>query len=82
MARWARWCFTHRWTVVIGWLLVRHAAVALERTQINPGDKAFYTGKLASARWFCREVLPQVAHAARMVEQSVLDVMEVPEEAF
>jgi len=22
MARWARWCFTHRWTVVIGWLLV------------------------------------------------------------
>ncbi len=68
--------------VVIGWLLVRHAAVALERTQVNPGDKAFYTGKLASARWFCREVLPHVAHAARMVEQSVLDLMEVPEEAF
>jgi hypothetical protein len=68
--------------VVIAWLLVRHAAVALERTKVNPGDKAFYAGKLASARWFCREVLPHIAHAARMVEQSALDLMEVPEEAF
>jgi hypothetical protein len=68
--------------VVIGWLLVRHAAVALERTKVNPGDKAFYAGKLASARWYCREVLPGVSHAARMVEQSALDLMEVPEEAF
>jgi hypothetical protein len=48
----------------------------------NPGDKAFYAGKLASARWFCQEVLPGLAHAARMVERSRLDLMEVPEEAF
>jgi alkylation response protein AidB-like acyl-CoA dehydrogenase len=68
--------------VIIGWLLVRHAAVAMERTQVNPGDKAFYAGKLASARWFCREVLPGISHAARMVERSALDLMEVPEEAF
>jgi alkylation response protein AidB-like acyl-CoA dehydrogenase len=68
--------------VVIGWLLVRHAAVALERTKANPGDKAFYAGKLASARWFCREVLPILSHNARMVEQSSLDLMDVPEEAF
>jgi hypothetical protein len=67
---------------VIGWLLVRHAAVALERTKVNPGDKAFYAGKLASARWFCKEVLPNIAHNARMVEQSALDLMEVPDEAF
>ncbi len=68
--------------LVVGWLLVRHAAVALERMKENPGDKAFYVGKLASARWFCREVLPGLAHAARMVEQGTLDLMEVPEEAF
>jgi hypothetical protein len=68
--------------LVIGWLLVRHAAVALERMKTNPGDKAFYVGKLASARWFCREVLPGLAHAARMVERGTLDLMEVPEEAF
>ncbi|HEX8441436.1 acyl-CoA dehydrogenase [Archangium sp.] len=68
--------------LVVGWLLVRHAGVALERAKENPGDKAFYVGKLASARWFCREVLPGLAHAARMVEQGALDLMEVPEEAF
>jgi Acetyl-CoA dehydrogenase C-terminal like len=68
--------------LVVGWLLVRHAVVALERVKENPGDKAFYAGKLASARWFCHEVLPGLAHAARMVEQSTLDLMEVPEEAF
>jgi hypothetical protein len=68
--------------LVVGWLLVRHAVVALERMKVNPGDKAFYVGKLASARWFCREVLPGLSHAARMVERGTLDLMEVPEEAF
>ena len=68
--------------LVLGWLLVRHAAVALERVKVNPGDKAFYAGKLASARWFCHEVLPGIAHAARMVEHGNLDLMEVPEESF
>ncbi|NMO14557.1 acyl-CoA dehydrogenase [Pyxidicoccus fallax] len=68
--------------LVIGWLLVRHAQVALERMKSNPGDKAFYVGKLASARWYCHEVLPGLAHAARMVEAGNLDLMEVPEESF
>jgi hypothetical protein len=68
--------------LVIGWLLVRHAQVALERMKSNPGDRAFYVGKLASARWYCHEVLPGLAHAARMVEQGNLDLMEVPEESF
>jgi alkylation response protein AidB-like acyl-CoA dehydrogenase len=68
--------------LVIGWLLVRHAQVALERMKSNPGDRAFYAGKLASARWYCHEVLPGLAHAARMVEQGTLDLMDVPEESF
>jgi hypothetical protein len=61
---------------------VRHAQVALERMKSNPGDRAFYAGKLASARWYCHEVLPGLAHAARMVEQGTLDLMDVPEESF
>ncbi|RKH48355.1 acyl-CoA dehydrogenase [Corallococcus llansteffanensis] len=68
--------------VVIGWLLVRHAAVSLDRMKTNPGDKAFYSGKVASARWYCHEVLPGIAHAARMVENGNLDLMDVPEESF
>ncbi len=68
--------------LILGWLLVRHAEVALERMKENPGDKAFYTGKVASARWFCHEVLPGLAHAANRVEHGNLDLMEVPDEAF
>jgi hypothetical protein len=68
--------------LLIGWLLVRHAAVALERVKTNPGDKAFYAGKVASARWYCHEVLPGLSHAARMVADSSLELMDVPVEAF
>ena len=69
--------------LVIGWLLVRHAAVALKRAKANPGD----TGLLRRARsprraGSAREVLPNIAHDARMVEQSRLELMEVPDEAF
>jgi hypothetical protein len=68
--------------LVIGWLLVRHAAVALERRKANAADAAFYEGKVASARFFCAEVLPGLAHAREMVERSDLALMRVPEEAF
>ena len=68
--------------LIVGWLLVRHAAVASERAKENPGDKAFYAGKVASARWFCHEVIPGLAHAARMVERSDLELMNLPDESF
>ena len=53
----------------IGWLLVRHAALALQRlgalpaglgTDSEQGDRAYYRGKVASAWFFCREVLPRL----------------------
>ncbi|MBM7112242.1 acyl-CoA dehydrogenase [Archangium primigenium] len=68
--------------LVVGWLLVRHAGVALERMKENPGDKTFYEGKVASARWFCHEVLPGLEHAARMVERGDLVLMDLPDESF
>jgi alkylation response protein AidB-like acyl-CoA dehydrogenase len=68
--------------LIVGWLLVRHAAVALERVKDNPGDGAFYAGKVASARWFCREVLPGLEYAARGVERGDLSLMDLPDESF
>jgi hypothetical protein len=69
--------------LLIGWLLVRHAALALEKRAGATGDDlAFYSGKIASARFYCREVLPGLALARELVENSRLDLMEVPEEAF
>ena len=67
---------------VIGWLLLRQAAVALERKQANPADAIFYDGKVAVARWFCREVLPNVGLARRLIEKGTLDLVELPEETF
>jgi len=68
--------------LVLGWLLVRHAGVALARREANPVDRAFYDGKIASARFFCEEVLPGLGLARRLVENGSLGLMQVPEDAF
>lgn len=69
--------------VVIGWLLVRHAALAMEKQKSASGpDVAFYEGKVASARFFTREVLPNTALAMTHVQKSTLLTMEVSEDAF
>ena len=69
--------------LVIGWLLVRHAALALKKQPTATGaDKAFYEGKVASARFYCHEVLPNAALAARQVKDSTLMIMELPDDAF
>lgn len=70
--------------IVIGWLLVRHAAIA--QAKLDDGAKGseadFYRGKVASARWFCRNVLPGLTLTRKLVEDSALDLMELPDGAF
>ncbi len=69
--------------LVVGWLLIRHAAVAQAKlATATPDDKNFYTGKIASARYFARNVLPNAGLVRALVEQSRLDIMELPEGAF
>jgi alkylation response protein AidB-like acyl-CoA dehydrogenase len=68
--------------LVVGWLLVDHAAVALRRRTENAADAAFYDGKVVSARFFCETVLPGLALTRKLVEASSLSAMEVPDEAF
>lgn len=69
--------------VVIGWLLLRHAALALKKKgEAKGADVGFYAGKVASARFFCHEVLPNAALAAQAVKNSSLMLMELPDEAF
>lgn len=68
--------------LIVGWLLIRHAAAAIRGRAQRPEDKAFYEGKIASARYFAREVLPGLTLARKLVEQSTLDLMAVPDEAF
>lgn len=69
--------------VVIGWLLVRHAALALEKSKTaDSSEQNFYAGKVASARFFCREVLPNLALVPQYVSKSSLQAMELSEDAF
>lgn len=69
--------------VVVGWLLQRQADVALTALAGDPGtDRDFYTGKVAAARFFAREVLPRIGADRRIIENVDLSVMDLPEEAF
>jgi alkylation response protein AidB-like acyl-CoA dehydrogenase len=73
--------------LLVGWLLGRQAEVALERLDeldlsTASKDRDFYTGKLAAARFFAATVLPRLNADRRITEDTTLDVMEIPEEAF
>ena len=71
--------------LVIGWLLLTHAEVALrELDQLDAGapDRDFYAGKLAAARFFAATVLPRLAVERKVAEETTLDLMELPEGGF
>jgi alkylation response protein AidB-like acyl-CoA dehydrogenase len=71
--------------LIVGWLLCRQAEIALARLGgegVSEADQAFYSGKVASAQFFCANVLPRLAADRRSAEATTLDVMELPEEAF
>ncbi|MGH3382913.1 MAG: acyl-CoA dehydrogenase, partial [Actinoallomurus sp.] len=70
--------------VVIGWLLCRQAEIALTRLagEVSEADKAFYTGKVAAAQFFCATQLPKLAAERAIAEATTGDLMELPEEAF
>jgi alkylation response protein AidB-like acyl-CoA dehydrogenase len=69
--------------LIIGWLLIRHAALAQSKKGHATGDDAaFYDGKIASARFFAREVLPSLGLTKRMVQQSTLGIMGINEASF
>jgi hypothetical protein len=69
--------------VVIGWLLVKQAVVALKKLpEAGDADRAFYEGKLAAVRFYAKEVLPNVALHKKVIEGGDLALMDVPEAAF
>jgi alkylation response protein AidB-like acyl-CoA dehydrogenase len=70
--------------LMIGWLLLRQAEVALAALAGDPSDrdKDFYTGKVESARWFARNRLPLLAAERGIAEATTDEIMEIPEAAF
>jgi hypothetical protein len=70
--------------VVIGWLLLRQAEVALLKlTEGAAGrDVAFYEGKVAAAQFFAQSRLPLLSAERSIVEATTLDIMDLDETSF
>ncbi|MET9426124.1 MULTISPECIES: acyl-CoA dehydrogenase [unclassified Streptomyces] len=69
--------------VVVGYLLLRGAAVAAEKLETaSAKDKAFYEGKIAAAKFFAANVLPGVSTERAIAEGVDNSLMELDESAF
>jgi hypothetical protein len=69
--------------VVMAWMLLWQAGVAKEKLAAPAAaDRAFYEGKVASARYFIKHVLPEADAAAKAIKSGDLSMMEIADEAF
>jgi alkylation response protein AidB-like acyl-CoA dehydrogenase len=70
--------------LIIGWLLVRHAEVAVAALDAGATDrdKPFYEGKIGAAHFFTHTVLPELAGRRQIAAATDLALMDLPEDAF
>ncbi len=70
--------------LVVGWLLLRQAAVALDALAAGATgrDKDFYEGKVAAAQFYARQVLPRLSAERAVAEATDTLLMDVAESAF
>ncbi len=70
--------------LLIGWLLLEHAEIALTALDGDPSDRdrEFYAGKVAAANFFAKNVLPRLTAERKIVEGVDLTIMDLREEAF
>ena len=71
--------------LMVGYLLLRQASVALSKLDdngISAADRAFYEGKPAVARFFTLTVLPELAARRQVAEAIDNSLMDVPEASF
>jgi alkylation response protein AidB-like acyl-CoA dehydrogenase len=70
--------------LLIGWLLLRHAEVALAALDGDPtaADRSFYNGKVAAAKFFVNNMLPRLTADRGIAANVDLAIMDLREEAF
>ncbi|OBK12405.1 acyl-CoA dehydrogenase [Mycobacterium asiaticum] len=70
--------------LVIGWLLQRQAAVAIEALDAGAtgSERSFYEGKIAGASFFAKNFLPLLTSTREVIDTLDNDIMELDEAAF
>ncbi|MFJ9368489.1 acyl-CoA dehydrogenase [Nocardia sp. NPDC101769] len=67
--------------LIIGWLLLAQAEVAINALD-NGSNEPFYQGKIATAQFFARNVLPELTSVRTVLSNLDNDIMELDEAAF
>ncbi|PTR23498.1 hypothetical protein C8K36_10979 [Rhodococcus sp. OK519] len=70
--------------LLIGWQLLRQSEIAIKALDEGPAakDKAFYEGKVATASFFAKNVLPELTATRTILSHLDNDIMELDEAAF
>ena len=71
--------------LVIGWLLLRQAATAIEALDaggVTTDDVHFYEGKIAVGSFFAKNFLPLLSGTRQVIESVDNEIMELDEAAF
>ena len=71
--------------LVIGWLLLRQAATAIEALDaggVDAADAHFYEGKIVTGSFFAKNFLPLLSGTRQVVESLDNEIMELDEAAF
>jgi hypothetical protein len=70
--------------VLIGWLLLQQAEIALAALDgdPSPADQSFYAGKVTTAKFFVKNVLPRLTAERGIAANVDLAIMQLREEAF
>jgi hypothetical protein len=69
--------------IITSWLLLRQADIAAERLSgASAKDADFYTGKIASAKFFVTNYLPHITADRKIVEATDNSIMDISEGAF
>jgi alkylation response protein AidB-like acyl-CoA dehydrogenase len=70
--------------LLIGWFLLHQAEIALNALDgdVSAKDRAYYDGKVATATFFAKNVLPRLTAERKIVESVDLTAMDLPENAF
>lgn len=70
--------------LLLGWLLLQQAEIAQNALagELSERDRAFYTGKVATGKFFAKNVLPRLTAQRAVLAAVDLTVMDVSEDAF